>query len=241
MLTHHRVIGHRGAAGYAPENTLTAFNHARQLGCRLIEFDVKLSAEGEAFVFHDDTLERTSNGRGEFRKATSDYIKSLDAGSWFSQAFEGQKIPLLRDVIQWLSENNMDANIEIKPCDGRAQQTTEQLLNELHYWPTDKTPPLISSFNFDALAHCHRLAPHWPLGLLFHHWHKNWLDMAQSLHCFSVHLSKRITTKKRVEDIKRHGYRVCVYTVNTKSEAQKFFNYGVDAVFSDYPDLLLHT
>ena len=78
------LIAHRGAAPYAPENTFAAFEKARELGARSIEFDVMMSADGELFVFHDTTFKRTTNGRGQFGDASSEYIASLDAGSWFS-------------------------------------------------------------------------------------------------------------------------------------------------------------
>lgn len=234
-----RIIGHRGASGYAPENTRAAFEKALALGCRFIEFDVMLSADGEAFIFHDENLKRTTNGRGEFGLVTAEYLQSLDAGLWYSKKFRGEKILSLRDAIQWLNACGVHANIEIKPFPGTTEQTTVAVMTHINrYWPQDKKLPLVSSFDLDALGLCRSIAPEIPLGLLLDKWQENWLQLARDYNCFSVHLSRRAATAARVAAIKDHGYAVYVYTINRKRKAKKLFNWGVDAVFSDYPDLL---
>ena len=239
MFIQNQVIGHRGAAAYAPENTLTAFNKAVALGCRVIEFDVMLSKDGEAFVFHDNNLMRTSNGSGDFGLVSADYLKSLDAGSWFSKQFHGEKIPTFGEVLAWMAHHDVNANIEIKPYPGATEQTTIKVISEIHrHWPKEKELPLISSFDRDALTLCHHVVPEMPLGLLLAKWQENWLQLARELDCFSVHLNKRDATHTRINEIKAQGFKVCVYTVNNKRQAYKLFNYGVDAVFSDRPDLL---
>ena len=233
------IIGHRGAAGYAPENTLAAFDKARTLGCPCIEFDVMLSADGEAFIFHDETLKRTTNGRGKFGLMSSDYLQSLDAGRWFGKQFSGEKIPTLKEALSWLVEHGMDANIEIKPYPGSTEKTTVAVLTHLNlYWPSEKRLPLVSSFDMEALKLCRSLAPELPIGLLLDKWQEDWQVLAHDLTCYSVHLSKRATRADRVQAIKAAGYLVYVYTVNRKRQANKFFGWGVDAIFSDYPDLL---
>ena len=234
-----RIIGHRGAAAYAPENTLAAFEKARALGCHFIEFDVMLSADGEAFIFHDDNIKRITNGRGEFGLISSDYIRQLDAGRKFSKKFTGEKILSLQEAMTWLNSSGLHANIEIKPYPGQTEATTIAVLTHINrYWPQDKKLPLVSSFDLDALILCHSIAPEIPLGLLLDKWQDNWLKLARDLQCLSVHLSKRAATKARVMAIKEQGYLVYVYTVNWKRKANKLFSWGVDAVFSDYPDLL---
>lgn len=233
------VIGHRGAAGYAPENTLVSFNKARELGCCCIEFDVMLSSDGEPFIFHDERLKRTTRSRGEVGKVTAEYLQSLDAGRWFSRSFQGEKIPTLKEAIEWLVHHDMHANIEIKPYPGTMEQTTIAVLAHINrYWPREKESPLISSFDEGALSLFHSLAPDIPIGLLLDKWNENWLKKAQDLNCYSVHLSQRITTLKRVTCIKEAGYKVFVYTVNRKRKARKLLSWGVDALFSDFPDLL---
>lgn len=240
LFSTHKVIGHRGAAAYAPENTLVGFDKAHELGCRFVEFDVMLSADAEPFVFHDDTLRRTTGVRGEFGLASSELLKTLDAGKWFSKKFSGEKIPTLRDVLERLAASDMQANIEIKPYPGFAVPTTIATLTYINrYWPQDKPLPLISSFNLDALRLCQSLSPEMPLALLLSKWQDNWLQLAEELHCYSIHLSLDAATQAHVKEIKQQGYAVCVYTVNSKRKANKLLSWGVDAVFSDYPDLLV--
>ena len=243
MFCTHQVIGHRGASAYAPENTMAAFKKAQALGCRFVEFDVKLSADGDAFVFHDDTLQRTTNGRGQFGLATTDYLQSFDAGrwfaKWFSRDYTGEKIPTLHEVMEWLTESDVQANIEIKACPGAMEKTTIAVLTHINrYWPQDKALPLVSSFDLDALRLCRSLSPEMPLALLLSKWQDNWLQLAEELQCFSVHLSLSEATRARVNEIKQNGYAVCIYTVKSKRNAAKLFKWGVDAIFSDYPDLL---
>lgn len=233
------IIAHRGASAYAPENTMTAFNKALRLGVRFIELDVMLSADGQPFIFHDENLKRTTNGRGEFGRVNADYLQSLDAGLWFSKQFQYEKIPTLLTVLEWLLANDVHANIEIKPYPGTMEQTTVAVLTHLNrYWPADKTLPLISCFDRAALTLCRSLSPEMPLAFILHEWQDDWLQNARKLDCFSIHLSHFIATKARVQAIKAEGYRVFVYTVNRLRLAQKLMGFGVDAIFSDYPDLL---
>lgn len=235
-----KIIGHRGASAYAPENTLVSFNKALSLGCKMIEFDVMCSADGEPFVFHDDSLKRTTNGKGDLGQAWAVYLDTLDAGSWFSNRFVGERIPHFRTALEWLSFSDMQANIEIKPYPGTTEKTTVAVLSLIHrFWPKNKPLPLVSSFDFDALNLCCSIAPEMPLGLLLHEWDKDWLQKAKQIECFSMHFNRKILSADKVKEVKDQGYIVCAYTVNRKRLANKLFNWGVDAVFSDYPDLLL--
>lgn len=240
MQVIEKVIGHRGASAYAPENTLVAFEKALSLGCSYLEFDVMLSADGEPFVFHDETLKRTTNGRGKMGLVDAKYLQTLDAGRWFSSHYQGEKIPHLSEALNWLTSSNVKANIEIKPFPGTSEQTAIAVLSQINrYWPAKKPLPLISSFDLRALALCRNLAPEIPLGLLLHQWDKNWLAKASELQCFSIHFNKRALNAGRVQLIKEQGYKLFVYTVNRRRLARKLFGWGVDAIFSDYPDLLL--
>ncbi|MDF1757512.1 MAG: glycerophosphoryl diester phosphodiesterase [Legionellaceae bacterium] len=240
MFITDKVIGHRGASAYAPENTLESFDKARELGCRCIEFDVVQSSDGELFIFHDKMLNRTTNGVGKVSGVPSSYLKSLDAGAWFSGKFCGVKIPTFKDAILWLDKNNMQGNIEIKPAHGYVLQTTKAVVSHIEkYWPNGKLFPLVSSLNYEALLLCHKLNPRLPLGLLLDTWPDNWLELAKRIKCTSINLSKQIATKKRVAEIINNGFQVYIYTVNRRMIAKKYLNWGVGGVFSDHPDLLI--
>ena len=234
----NRIIAHRGGAAYAPENTMTAFTTIASLGCSYIEFDVMLSADGVAFICHDLSLNRTTNGIGQVGLVDSVYLRSLDAGSWFSPRFAGEKIPYLFELLQWLNTNHIGANLEIKPYPNTAIITTETVLASIksHWTRTDL--PLVSSFNFEVLLLCHTKMSELPLGLVMDGWDPNWLIKAQSIQCYSVHVSQWALNRQRIQEIKNHGYIVLAYTVNRKHAAKRLFKLGVDAVFSDYPDLM---
>jgi glycerophosphoryl diester phosphodiesterase len=242
LLVVEKVIGHRGASAYAPENTIAAFDKALSLGCRFIEFDVMCSVDGEPFIIHDDHLKRTTNGKGDVGLVDAAYLQSLDAGSWFSKQYKGERIPHFKDALKWLSCSGVQANIEIKPYNGAIEQTTVAVLSHIHrYWPQDKELPLVSSFEWEALVLCRSIAPEMPLGLLLHEWEEDWLQKAKQLACYSIHFNRKILTADRVRVVKEQGYLVCAYTVNRKRLANKLYGWGVDAIFSDYPDLLKST
>jgi len=234
-----KIIAHRGASAYAPENTLAAFKRAYELGATAVEFDVMLSAEGKPFVIHDETLPRTTNGMGIVGEVSNDYLASLDAGAWFSKRFIGEGIPAFDMLVSWLLQHKMVANIEIKPCftsHDTVIKTVDAILAVLDKMPNLKL--LLSSFDYDALLYCHQVAPQYPLGVLFHEWDDEWCEKAKAVDAYSVHFNQAILTKARVAMVKQAGFQVYSYTVNSQRRAKKLFSWGVDAVFSDYPDLL---
>lgn len=233
------IIAHRGASKYAPENTMAAFEAAAVYGAKMVEFDVMLSQDNEPFVIHDENLKRTTNGRGLVNKVDAAYIRSLDAGKWFSKKFADERVPHLQEVLRWLMFANMKANIEIKPCKGLEEATTTKVMSVINrLWLVHLPMPLVSSFDWGVLRQCRSLAPEMPLGLLMHEWDGAWSAEAKRLNVNSVHLSRKILTADRAKAIKEQGYQLAVYTVNRRKQAKQLFRWGVDAVFSDYPDLL---
>src|ERR687886_2515618 len=108
------VVGHRGAMGHCPENTLASFERALELGADWIELDVHLSRDGALVVIHDESLDRTTDGHGLVKDHTLAELKRLDAGAWFGAAFAGQGIPTLDEVLVWAGERDTIVDIEIK-------------------------------------------------------------------------------------------------------------------------------
>ncbi len=108
------VVGHRGAMGHRPENTIASFEHALELGADWIELDVHLSRDGALAVIHDESLERTTSGHGLVKDHTLDELKQLDAGGWFGAAYTGQQVPTLDEVLEWARQRGTIVDIEIK-------------------------------------------------------------------------------------------------------------------------------
>jgi glycerophosphoryl diester phosphodiesterase len=228
------VIAHRGASKFAPENTLPAFLKAKALGARWVEFDVMLAACGEAVVIHDETLDRTTNGKGNVCDHPYSYIKTLDAGSWFDAVFAGAHVPSFAEVIRLLHQQGLSANVEIKAVEGQEEKTVQKILHEIErHWAADQAPPLISSFSETILRMVRQHAPNALLAFLMDEWMADWRVICDALHCVSVNVNHLILNAERVSEIKATNRYLLSYTVNESQRAQTLFSYGVDAVFSD--------
>ncbi|GBD44740.1 Glycerophosphodiester phosphodiesterase, cytoplasmic [bacterium HR40] len=234
------VIGHRGAAAWAPENTLAGLREAKRRGCRWVEFDVKLTRDRIPVLLHDERLERTTSGRGRARDLDAAEFRQLDAGRWFDSRFAGEPVPTLADAIALLHELDLDANIEIKPCRGREAETAEVVARQvLRLWPAERPVPLFSSFSEEALAVARRIAPEIPRGLLREAPGRNWQDRLVALDCVTLHLDHRRVSLKALRAMREAGVAVLLYTVNDPARAAQLLEAGAAGLFSDVPDLLL--
>ncbi|MCC2666881.1 MAG: ugpQ [Gammaproteobacteria bacterium] len=230
------IIAHRGASALAPENTLAAFLKAKQLGLHWVEFDVMLASTGEAIAMHDDTLERTTNGQGRVIDCSYDYLKTLDAGSWFHPDFFEERIPLLEDVLKLLQQQELAANLEIKSLSGYEEVTVQRIVDILKKnfgLNNTEQPLLISSFSPIILKITKKLLPSASLSVLMDEWHSDWQDFCEEIQAVTVNINHRILTPERTRAIKQKNYKVLAYTVNTAERAHELFSWGVDAVFSD--------
>lgn len=237
-----RVIAHRGASAYAPENTLIAFTKAAQMGVKWIEFDVMQAACGEPVVFHDDELNRTTNGQGELSLYPYDYLKTLDAGAWFNPKFAGERIPALIDVLEFLKNTHLSANIEIKAHEEQAEQLVKRVLTTMNEFLTKYNHRILfSSFSIEILKALRQYAPSSQLGLLLHEWEADWQSIATSLNCVSINVNEEIMTQEAAQSIKQMDKLLFCYTVNQPKRALELFSWGVDGVFSDVPDRILNT
>ncbi len=230
------IIAHRGASLIAPENTMIAFVKAVQSGVKWVEFDVMHAADGEPIIFHDDRLDRTTTGRGDIEQHPYSYLKTLDAGGWFHPYYAGECIPTLKMVLAFLKEMHLSANIELKSDHPGSVPRVLQVLAEAGL--TSHNQILFSSFTIPTLYTLRKLAPEANIGLLMHEWLPNWEEVCRELRCCSVHLNIDILTHERVKKIKNSGLLVLCYTVNQPSLAKTCFRWGVDAIFSDDPNVL---
>ena len=235
-----RVICHRGASGYAPENTLVAMRKAAELGGKWVEFDAKLTRDNTVIIMHDDDLDRTTNGHGKVAGTDWREIRNLDAGGWFGAAFKGEPVPTLTATIAELARLGLGANVEIKPCPGRDEETghivAAQLLEE---WPASLPAPLLSSFSAASLEAARKAAPRLPRAFLVSRIPADWRERTQRLDCVALHANQKNLTAGLAADIKRAGLAVRAYTVNDRGLAETLFSWGVDGVFSDFADRLL--
>ena len=222
-----RWIAHRGGGSLAPENTLAGIRLAARLGYRAVEFDVMLAGDGTPVLIHDETLERTTNGRGRVSDFSHAELARLDAGG-------GEAIPTFADAARLCRALGLLANVEIKPAAGFDVATAEAVARvALDAWQGSDRPPLISSFSLPALAVARDLAPDLPRGLLFEEVPAGWLDemrrlRATTLHCDAGRLSDAVAAGAA-----EAGVPVLCYTVNRPEQAADLLRRGVSAMFTD--------
>lgn len=228
----------------APENTLASFRRATIDGADWIEFDVRLSADGVAVIFHDDTLERTSDGKGPVSAHTATALQGFDAGGWFAPDFQGEAIPTLEETIALCRDLGLGMNIEIKPSPGEEHATAIAALAMLDTVldVEDKAVAesiVFSSFKIEALETLRDQGPNWPRGLLISAWRPDWREEVRRLGCISLHPNAGLLdVSGTVRAIKAEGLLVFPYTVNDPRRAADLFDWGVDAIITDDPGLL---
>ena len=232
-----RWIAHRGAGTLAPENTLAAFQRGASYGYRMFECDVKLSADGVPFLLHDSTLERTTNGRGTAGEQPWAELAALDAGSWHSTAFAGERLPSLALVAKACLARGWLLNIEIKPTPGSETLTGTVVANAAAtLWADAAVPPLLSSFQPLALQAAQAAQPHLPRGLLLDTLPEDWLQTAQRLACSAVICQHRLWTPVTVAQARSAGLKTLSYTVNDIASVQRLQGLGLDGLITDRVD-----
>jgi len=211
-----KIIGHRGASGYAPENTLLSFQKAIELGCDAIELDVRLSKDNRLVVIHDHKVNRTTNGKGSVSKMTLAEIKELDC--------DGQKIPTLQEVIDIC---NIDLQIELKVKGTPLPVYNTIIENGI------LSRVLVTSFDTELLKEIKSLDSNIKTGFLFRRkTRKSWEGYS------AICPKSSIVNKKIIDKAHGLGVEVYVYHVDNKKLAERLINWGVDGIGTDYPDLL---
>ena len=234
------VMGHRGAAAVAPENTLASIRRAGELGVAWVEFDVMLTGDDCPVLFHDDSLKRITGTDAMMADLPLGRVSRLDAGAWFDSAFEGEPIPTLQQALALVGRQGLYPNIEIKPTFGRDVVTATRLVESLcDLWPDDVAPPFISSFSRMSLAAVRALRPKWPLGLIAWSLPEDWKEAAQALDCVSVHLAEESLTADTIGPLREAGYQVAAFTVNDGPRARSLLAMGVDSLITDDPGHIL--
>jgi glycerophosphoryl diester phosphodiesterase len=222
-------IGHRGARGHAPENTLLSIDTGIRMGADMIEFDVQ-RCEDELVVIHDPRLERTTNGQGRVGDVALSYLRGLDAG-------QGQQIPTLQEVLD-LAEARVALNIELKSAAGTASRVATILREALaDGWSTSQF--LVSSFHLPELYEFKQAAPEIPIAALVCGVPLDWAACAVELGAHALNISAEFADERLLHDAHARGLKVYVYTVNHPDDMRILRDAGFDGVFSDYPDRVL--
>lgn len=228
------AIAHRGASGIAPENTKIAFVMALDLGAQAIEFDVQLTRDNVAIVFHDDTLERTTSGAGCVAETEFSAIEGLDAGAWFSEKYRRVEVPTLEEVLSSLGTRAL-LNIELKP-DVRIERLVRHVVTAVARFDLFESA-VFSSFDPEAIRMLRRLVPGARLGVLCM---PDGIDaalrLAEDVGAENLHPPKSIVDEAFVRTIHDAGYNVWSWTANAPADIERLALAGVDGIFSDYVD-----
>jgi glycerophosphoryl diester phosphodiesterase len=240
------VIGHRGAMGYAPENTMTSFEQAIQLGSDMLEFDVRLTKDGDPVVVHDANLDRTSNKSLNVSDLSTKDVLALDAGSWFDLRFSGERIPRLSTLLKWAQTkksktgNKLGFLVELKVegDEGRRDMLVKAVVKELKQFNALNRSVLIS-FDEPILLACRRISPTTSTGYLYSDSLYDALDRAKKLKTNHILPRKDRVTGDLVEESHAAGMAVVAWTADRLDEFRKLVVWGVDGIATNYPDRLI--
>ncbi len=236
------VVAHRGASGSAPENTMAAFHKAVVAGADMIELDVRLTKDFHIVVHHDRNVRRTTNGKGNICDLTLQQLRVFDAGSWFNPTFRRERIPTLREVMEFLLPTNVSLNIEVKTDgDPRKRIRFEECVILIIMEKRFEERALVSSFDHRFIKRMHELFPDIRTGALYHpvrDARKKPSTLcsrigATTFICRHTQLRPRMVTNAH-----SHHLSIAAYGVNTVRHFEKVAKLGVDAVVTDWPEKL---
>lgn len=249
---HFDIIAHKGASGIAPENTMAAFKLALEMGVDMIELDVRNTHDEQIVVFHDPTLDRTTNGTGLVHDYTLAEIKELDAGSWFGDAkYAGEKVPTLKEVLDMVA-GRCQVLIEIKHMDHpHYHDFAEKLIDIIHQEKDGYKWIILQSLETEYLEAAHEYDDHVqtkklmigedsaPL-LAFYIETKMHLGRAkEDDRMKALNPEFHTLSTRRVFNMHAKGFQVYTYSPNTREEMVKMLHMGVDGIITDFPQILV--
>ena len=233
------VLGHRGAKGHAPENTLASFRKAIELGATMAELDIHLSRDGELVVMHDATVDRTTNGSGLVSEMTLAELKRLDAGAWFDPRYAGERVPTLQEVID-ATRGRILLNVEVKrPAAGGTYPGLAQRLAETLKANDAVRTVAVSSFEPEYLRQLRPLLPDLQLALLYSKSPEDPCRLALDEGWDGLHPHLSQVDEAFVERAHAAGLIVRAWNPNEVPEMERLVRMGVDGVGTDYPERLL--
>ncbi|MDR7607277.1 MAG: glycerophosphodiester phosphodiesterase family protein [Armatimonadota bacterium] len=240
-----RVCAHRGGAGLAPENTLAACRQALQLGIRWVEVDVRYTADRVPVLVHDDTVDRTTDGHGAVRQFSFVQLRELDAGSWFSSAYRGERVPSLEQLLGLLAQHpEAGAYVEVKEQGEEGKRLAQEVVDLVDRWGLVERVRL-ASFWAEPLLGAREVRPEVALVAL-----QDALDPTDPLEFVRLRQAQvwgahhPAVTSQRLEALHGHGVGVYAWTVNDPGRALWLWQAGLgahpeDCVATDFPDRIL--
>jgi len=236
------VIAHRGASGYYPENTMSAFKAAIEMDADMIELDVLLSKDNVPVVFHDEKLNAKTNGKGLVKDFSLSELQEFDAGSWFDKKFEKERIPTLREVLEYCKDKIL-INVEIKTeaVSENKDEGIEKLVIDMITELNMQEQIIISSFDYRVFERINALDYKGRTALLYEKNQSNKREPIALVNDYKVNafnFSTRQLTNNWSDQLNSSSIPFFVYTVNDEKEMIKVMRAGAKGIFSDKPDLL---
>jgi glycerophosphoryl diester phosphodiesterase len=230
------LIAHRGASGYAPENTMAAFRKAVAMGLSFIETDLQLSRDARFVAIHDDTVNRTTNGQGAVHDLSLAELRRLDAGSWFGNSFSGERIPTLEEILEFAKRHDVVFYLEIKP--GGSWGGEHALIGALRE-SGEIARVVVISFDAVIVAAVRKTEPTLMTGLLFDGQIEKPIEKTLEIGARQLVMRGDLVTPAMVAEAKRNDLQVICWTVNHPVHMRMLASAGVAGIMSDYPDRLV--
>lgn len=229
-------FAHRGFSGKFPENTILAFQKAIEAGADGIELDVQMTKDKELVIIHDETINRTCNGKGYVSDYTLKELQEFDASFTFRGQYGSQRIPTLREYLELVSRTQTVTNIELKtginPYPG-IEEKTVRLINE--YKLNDRI--IFSSFNHYSVKRCLELCPEIPCGFLEESRIIGFCEYAKKHGMTFVHPEYHMITESFIKEALSNGVRINAWTVNTEEDMNRLIKNDINAVITNHPDI----
>ncbi|MGB2992582.1 MAG: glycerophosphodiester phosphodiesterase family protein [Paenisporosarcina sp.] len=232
-------IAHRGATGYAPENTIAAFDKAIEMKADYIEMDIQRTKDGELVIIHDTSVDRTTDGTGYIKDLTSTQLRDLDAGSWKGEEFAGEKIPTFDEILDKY-HGKIGILLELKAPElyPGIEESIAQELKERNLDKPQNEKMIIQSFNFESMKKMNTLLPNVPIGVLTG---SKAHTTPQALEEFSTYAdyfnpSYGLITEDLVNQVHSQGMKISSWTVRSQESADFLLEMKVDGIITDYPD-----
>ncbi|WP_017379452.1 glycerophosphodiester phosphodiesterase [Paenisporosarcina sp. TG-14] len=234
-----KIYAHRGSSGTHPENTLAAFKEAARLEIFGVELDVHLTQDDKLVVIHDESINRTSNGKGFVRDLTLSELRAYDFGNWFGDDFKGESIPTLEEVLKIFQNTAHHLNIELKSDIFEYEGMGDKVLHLVEKMGLAERV-LISSFDHEAVRNFKKSAPLIEVALVTMDVLVDAYDYARFIPADALHISYPAALRKMTKEAMLKGAIIRVFTVNEVLDVQALQQIGVHAIFTDFPEKMKH-